>query len=133
MKRYNHSKKRDRILKIITDSQDHPSAEEIYGILRTDYPKVSLGTVYRNLAVLTEIGEVRKLDFLSKIVRFDARTEDHYHFICERCGSVYDLDLEVDCGLNERVLTTTGHQAHRHQLEFFGVCRRCAKPDRTSR
>lgn len=95
--------------------------------LREDFPKVSLGTVYRNLAVLEDQGAVRKLSFRSKIVRFDARTNDHYHFLCERCGRVYDLDLEVDYGLNELVERETGHHADHHQLAFYGVCERCAR------
>jgi Fur family peroxide stress response transcriptional regulator len=84
-----------------------------------------MGTVYRNLNVLIEQGLIKKIDFGSTFDRFDAKTEAHYHFICERCGSIIDLALPVDEALNERVNQTTRFQASRHRIEFFGLCDRC--------
>jgi Fe2+ or Zn2+ uptake regulation protein len=77
------------------------------------------------LSILIEQGLIRKIDFGSTFDRFDANIGPHYHFICERCGSISDLTLPIDEGLNERVNQNTRFQANRHRIEFFGVCDRC--------
>ena len=84
-----------------------------------------MGTVYRNLNILMDQGLVKKIDFGSTFDRFDANIGPHYHFICERCGSIIDLELPVDESLNQRVTQATPYDAHRHRIEFFGVCDRC--------
>jgi Fur family peroxide stress response transcriptional regulator len=83
--------------------------------------------VYRNLHVLVEQGLIRKIDFGSTFDRFDANVGPHYHFICERCGVIIDLDLPVDESLNERVNQTTSLAARSHRIEFFGICDHCQK------
>ena len=86
-----------------------------------------MGTVYRNVNILIEQNLIQKIDFGSTFDRFDARTSPHYHFICERCGSVSDLELPVDSELNKRVNETTNFTAIRHKIEFYGVCDRCSQ------
>ena len=86
---------------------------------------MSMGTVYRNLNILMDQGLIKKIDFGSTFDRFDANIGPHYHFICERCGSIIDLELPVEQSLNERVNRTTPYSVHRHRIEFFGVCDRC--------
>ena len=125
MKRYNRSRQRERILQIIERSDRHLSAEEIYEEARRDYPKISLGTVYRNLSVLAELGRIQRLQFAGDIDRFDRKTDEHYHFLCDRCGEIYDLPIPVDPELNERVNQVSQHRADRHQIEFIGVCAAC--------
>ena len=84
-----------------------------------------MGTVYRNLNILIEQGLVRKIDFGSTFDRFDANVGPHYHFICEKCGSISDLPLEVDPVLNDRVNRDTEFRARRHRIEFYGLCGGC--------
>ena len=93
--------------------------------MKDDFPNLSMGTVYRNLHILIEQGLVKRIDFGSTFDRFDANIDPHYHFVCERCGSIIDLELPVDDGLNERVNRATPLTAQRHRIEFFGVCDRC--------
>ena len=86
-----------------------------------------MGTVYRNVNILIQQNLIQKIDFGSTFDRFDARISPHYHFICERCGSVSDLELPVDGELNKRVNETTKFIANRHKIEFYGVCDRCSQ------
>ena len=103
----------------------HPTADWIYDQLRDEFPNLSMGTVYRNLSILIEQGLIKKIDFGSTFDRFDANIGPHYHFVCERCGSIIDLELPVDAGLNDRVNRSTRFHANRYRIEFFGVCDRC--------
>jgi len=86
-----------------------------------------MGTVYRNLTILAEQGLVKKIEFGSTFDRFDANVGPHYHFICDRCGSIIDLELPIDEELNERVVKTTPFTALRHKIEFYGICDSCAE------
>ena len=79
--------------------------------------------------ILIEQGLVRKIRFGSTFDRFDANVEPHYHFVCERCGSITDLELPVDDQLNNRVNTSTKFRARRHRIEFFGICDRCGNTE----
>ena len=86
------SKKRDAIREILLASYDHPSVEEIYRRLKPDIPDLSLGTVYRNLALFREEGKAMSVATVAGQERFDGRTHPHAHFICEKCGRVDDVD-----------------------------------------
>jgi Fur family peroxide stress response transcriptional regulator len=125
MKILRHSKQRDRILEILKGTTTHPTATWLYTILKDEIAGLSLGTVYRNLNILIEQGLVKKIDFGSTFDRFEARTEPHYHFICENCNAVIDLDVPVDHTLNKRIADQTGLIPHRHRIEFYGICKNC--------
>ena len=86
------SKKRDAIREILLASYDHPSVEEIYRRLKPDIPDLSLGTVYRNLALFREEGKAMSVATVAGQERFDGRTHPHAHFVCEKCGRVDDVD-----------------------------------------
>lgn len=83
--------------------------------------------MYRNLTILIEQGLVNRIDFGDAYDRFEAKTAAHYHFVCESCGSISDLGLPVDEGLDERVTRETPFVAFGHRIEFFGVCSDCRK------
>lgn len=72
-----------------------------------------------------EQGLIKKIDYGSTYDRFDANTGPHYHFICERCGAIIDLELPIDPSLDDRVNEATPYTARRHRIEFFGICDRC--------
>jgi Fur family peroxide stress response transcriptional regulator len=124
---YRKSRQRNRIMELLRTTGRHPSADWIYDQLKNEFPNLSMGTVYRNLSILIEQGAIRKIDFGSTFDRFDAKTEPHYHFICERCGAISDLALPVDDALNERVRRSTPFEVRRHRIEFYGICDQCAK------
>lgn len=90
---------------------------------------MSLGTVYRNLKVLAELGEVQVLDGPGGTKRYDACTDSHYHFVCERCGRIVDLDIELEADLDRLVAERTGFDVQRHTLEFRGVCGECRRSE----
>jgi Fur family peroxide stress response transcriptional regulator len=124
---YRRSALRERILELLKGTGNHPTANWLYDRLRREFPALSLGTVYRNLGILAEQGLINRLDYGSTFDRFDAKTVPHYHFICEKCGSVSDLEIPVDDTLNERVSAATSFTARRHDIEFYGLCARCSK------
>lgn len=86
-----------------------------------------MGTVYRNLNILIEQGLVKKIDFGSTYDRFEARTEPHYHFICENCNAIIDIDVPIDNTLNDKIAHETGLTPNSHRIEFFGICNNCKK------
>ena len=89
-----YSKQREALLNILRSTKDHPTANDIYIRMREQDPKISLGTVYRNLAQLTENGLILRIDTEHDSVHYDGFTHKHYHFICNECKSVIDLDTE---------------------------------------
>ena len=88
---------------------------------------MSMGTVYRNMNVLMEQGLIKKIEFGSTYDRFDANIGPHYHFICERCGAIVDLEVPVDRRIEERVEESTPYTVTRHRIEFYGICDQCRK------
>jgi Fur family peroxide stress response transcriptional regulator len=119
------SRQRERILELLQDTGVHPTADWLYNHLKEEFPNLSMGTVYRNLNILVEQGKVDRMDFGSTFDRFDARMGPHYHFICEQCGAIIDLELPIDDSLNRRVDELTPFQVKRHSIEFYGLCDRC--------
>lgn len=122
---YRKSKQRDEILRVLKSSDIHPTANWIYDQLKGKNPSLSLGTVYRNLGILVEQGLVDKLDFGSTFDRYEAAKKDHYHFVCEICGNVIDLDMPIKTELNTEVEDLVGFQTRNHRIEFFGICKKC--------
>lgn len=123
--KYRKSKQRDRILELLSCCDHHPTADWIYQQLKPEIPSLSLGTVYRNLAILREQGLVDKLDFGSSFDRFELKKHLHYHLVCEVCGAVMDLDIPVSRELDRLVPEQAGFQISHHRLEFFGRCSKC--------
>ncbi len=122
-----HSKKRDAILQCLCGTKEHPSADWVYARLKPEYPDLSLGTVYRNLAAFKQEGRIASLGTVNGMERFDFDTHPHAHFICSHCNAVIDVEgmtppeelaKEVNCGsVRECVLT------------FTGICNQCVAVD----
>ncbi len=125
MKTYRFSKQRKRILELLRSTNCHPTASWIYDQLKGEFPTLSLGTVYRNLRILQDQGEINHLDFGSTFDRFDGRVEPHYHFICERCGKVVDVMMPILKDLEFSSSSQVGGKVLRHRLELFGICQEC--------
>ena len=106
-------------------SGEHPAADWVYQKLIKEFPDLSMGTVYRNLKILVEQDLIKKIDFGSTFDRFDANITQHYHFICENCNAIFDLELPVDEELNKRVNKASPFTARRHRIEFYGTCNQC--------
>jgi Fe2+ or Zn2+ uptake regulation protein len=113
------------ILAVVQATDTHPTAERVHAAVRRQIPRVSLGTVYRNLRLLARHGLLAEIPG-GPTLRFDARVERHHHFTCSACGHIFDLDEPVDRRLDARVAARTGFRVSHHRIEFYGRCDRCA-------
>ncbi len=120
------TKQRKVILDELRKACSHPSADEVYEIVRKRLPRISLGTVYRNLEVLTEIGEIQTLELAGTLRRYDGNPEPHYHIRCVRCDLVEDASMEAIPNLEEKLTSQTGFKILGHRLEFLGLCGKCS-------
>lgn len=123
-----HSKQRDSIKAFLASRTDHPTADTIYMNIRQTNPNISLGTVYRNLALLTELGEIIKITTGDGADRFDGNTAPHHHFICTQCHRVYDLNgmRNIDTIMDAAQEAAPG-QIKGYVANFYGICEQCAK------
>lgn len=119
------TKQRRVILEELRRSRSHPTADELYEIVRRRLPSISLGTVYRNLEVLSEAGLIQTLDLSAKRKHFDGMTENHYHVRCLRCGRVDDVPGKPSRLIEEIADQLIDYTILSHKLEFLGVCPRC--------
>ena len=116
---------RQLVLSAVRARCDHPSADQIYlGVSAID-PRVSRGTVYRNLNVLADEGEVLHVKVPDGPDRFDRRLEMHCHIMCTRCGAVDDADIAYSAELDTQAAASTGYLVNRHRTVFEGLCPKC--------
>lgn len=120
-----YSRQREAIKKCLAGRTDHPTAETLCASIRDEFPNISLGTVYRNLSLLAELGEIRKISGCPGPDRFDARTEPHYHFMCRRCGGVADLEFHPEIDLDALASRSFHGQIEEHTIQFYGTCAEC--------
>lgn len=125
------TKQRRIILEELRKLKTHPTADELYGIVRERLPRISLGTVYRNLDVLFENGEVLKLEAAGNQKRFDGDVSPHSHVRCIRCGRLGDV-MQRTGGVDVEGYTAPGFEITHASIEFYGVCDDCAELERNS-
>lgn len=119
------TKQKRIILDVLRSVDSHPTAEWIYHEARKQIPGISLGTVYRNLNLLRDNGEIMELSYGSGQSHYDGTADNHYHFRCSDCGGIFDLDLPQLRTIEQKAGQKTGHRIEGHRLEFFGQCRYC--------
>ena len=122
---FRNSKQRNRILVLLQSTDTHPTADWLYQQLKDEFPNLSLGTVYRNLATLVEQDLVKKIHFGSTFDRFEANMRPHYHLICESCGKIFDIEMPIHNDLNKKAAELTSFTILHHKIEFFGLCEDC--------
>lgn len=120
------------ILEVVQGTDIHPTAEWVHRQVRRRLPRVSLGTVYRNLRLLVEEGLVQELPGasgrragMSRLARFDGNTSVHHHFTCSDCARIHDLTASVDPALDRQMTARSGFQISHHRIEFYGCCPAC--------
>lgn len=118
------SRQREEILRVLQATKEHPTAARLHAAVRERIPRLSLGTVYRNLEVLEEMGLVLHIRNGNAQDRFDGEVSPHYHFICDSCGAVSDLPTPYRQDLNE-IAAQPGFQIFGHRLDFHGLCPSC--------
>ena len=116
---------RQVILEVVKDLDIHPTADEVYSRVRQRIPRISLGTVYRNLEILTQSGMIRKLEVAGAQKRFDGKLGQHYHLRCMRCGRVDDAPGETLTSVERHVERKSEYEILGHRLEFIGLCPDC--------
>ena len=119
-------KKRDAIMDYLRQSKAHPSAETIYTDLKAQIPDLAMGTVYRNLTLFKENGEIQSVATVKGVERFDGNPAPHVHFICSECDAVIDLDdMQVPESLSQLAAQCCGGSVEGCQLTFTGLCKKC--------
>lgn len=131
MKTLKHSRQRECIKDCLMSRKDHPTAEMVYTSVREIFPNISLGTVYRNLTLLTEMGEIQKISGIGESERFDGNPERHYHFCCQDCGCVSDIDMYPLDHINIIAAQNFGGHITGHAVTFTGICESCLKESKT--
>ena len=116
---------RSLVFEAVNKLQCHATADEIYEAIVTEHPNVSRATVYRNLKLLSEIGYIRKIEIPGGADRFDHRCHDHCHVKCEKCGRVFDVDMEYITGLEKSIKDDRGFTFTGYDILFRGVCPDC--------
>jgi Fur family peroxide stress response transcriptional regulator len=106
---------------------DHPTAETVYTSIKDEFPNISLGTVYRNLSLLSDLGEIQKITVSGGADRFDGNPAPHYHFSCRKCGCVMDLQFSLDEDLDKLAGEHFPGIIESHRVLFTGVCQDCMK------
>lgn len=125
MKTIKYSRHREAIIKFLMTRKDHPTAEVIYNNIREEYPKISLGTVYRNLTLLADTGQIQRIPCRDSSDHFDGNAAIHPHFVCNECMQVIDLEMDSLNFLNTLASQNFDGIIETHQLIFYGVCSEC--------
>ena len=114
------------LLKIIAKSEGHPSADQIYELIKTDFPTTSLATIYNTLNLLKEMGEVIELNFDNLGSRYDGcKPYPHPHVICVECGQILDSEFMAMAAVSLETAQKTGYHITHYHLNFMGLCPKC--------
>lgn len=120
-----NSKQRETILKIVKESDDHPTADMVYNRARVLINNISLGTVYRNLNLLSEQGLIKKFKIVGDNERFDKTVIMHSHFVCKCCGKVVDIMEDSMKGFIDELSKKTDSLIERYEVSLLGTCSHC--------
>lgn len=121
--RYSHQ--RERIFRAVSERCDHPTANMVYEQLKLEMPRLSLGTVYRNLNQLADAGRLKKIPLADGSCRFDKTKAAHSHIVCDECGAVSDVHLPSFEALETAIATETGYELRSYDVVLRGVCKDC--------
>jgi Fur family ferric uptake transcriptional regulator len=119
------TKQRQIIIEELKKVTSHPTADQLYEMVRKRLPKISLSTVYRNLETLSGEGMVLKMDSAGTQKRFDGTVENHYHIRCSQCGRVDDVHMETIPEIEEIARRRSNYQSVSHIIDFTGICPDC--------
>ncbi len=126
------TRQRRAILEALAGMRTHPTAHEVHRMVRRRLPRISLGTVYRNLELLSERGLIGKLEAGGSRRRFDADVREHYHVRCLGCGRVADVSVRLPGSLEGKIRRASDYEIVGHRLEWVGLCPKCTRKRPTS-
>lgn len=121
------SRQRESIKEFLAHSTEHPTADTVYMHMKEIYPNISLGTVYRNLNLLSNTGEIIKISCGDDSDRYDCNTHPHNHFVCKECNGIQDLEMESIDHINVVANANFGGKIEGHVTYFYGLCEECLK------
>lgn len=125
---------RVHILRALLESTTHPTAEEVWGRVRSISPTTSLGTIYKTLDTLMEMGEVIQVESVDDRHHYDARRPlPHPHVVCTKCGKIEDVEIDGLDGMQSRASTASGYRIDEQRLTFYGICASCVATDKELR
>ncbi|HIX60264.1 MAG TPA: transcriptional repressor [Candidatus Blautia gallistercoris] len=127
MRALKYSRQRESIKKFVQSRYDHPTADTVYENIRLIYPNISLGTVYRNLSLLADLGELNRITTDGGADRFDGNTAPHNHFICRKCHKVIDLDMEAIDHIMDMAAKNFKGTIDSYTTYFHGLCEDCSE------
>lgn len=116
---------RSLVLEAVNNLSCHATADEVYNIIRQKHPHISRATVYRNLNLLSDLGEIRKLALPGGAYRFDHLDYDHYHARCTKCNKIVDIEMEFIDDLEKNIKNKIGFDLNGHDIIFKGICHEC--------
>ena len=128
-----YSRQRECIREYVRSCKEHPTADSIYGMMKEKFPNISLGTVYRNLSLLVELGEITKISIDNGPDRFDCNTKPHSHFICTHCHCIQDIEIpEIDCVV-EKASEDINGKISAHRTTLYGICKQCLEEEKSKK
>lgn len=116
---------RSLVLEAVKELRCHVTADEVFETIVKKYPNISRGTVYRNLNLLSDTGEIRKMEMPGEAIRFDHLCHEHYHAKCVKCGRIFDVEMEFIADLEKSIKDTHGFKISGHDIIFKGTCPEC--------
>ena len=120
-----YSRQRESIKEFLMTRTDHPTADIVYHQLRKMYPNISLGTVYRNLSLLTKLGKIQKITCDDHADHFDGELHQHAHFVCTSCGHLQDFPFQLEASSYEALHEKFDGSISEYSILFRGICSKC--------
>lgn len=123
-----YSRQREIVQNIIKKAHNHPTVDEVYAEVRKEDKNISLATVYRNLNLLVQCGEIKKLNFFDEENRFDPITKEHQHFVCNKCGKIIDINdnaFSKNTSIDKKIEKEYDISIDRRNVVLYGVCKNC--------
>jgi Fur family peroxide stress response transcriptional regulator len=124
---------RKGVLELLRSTNDHPTAAEIYRLVRRRRPGVAYATIYNSLNWLELRGFIRRVDFVDEAARYDPLVERHDHLVCDRCGTLRDVWLKLPTQMLKHAARGEGFRIERHRTEVFGLCSECVRANGAAR
>lgn len=116
---------RELVYRAVQKNRTHPTADDIFSIIHEEYPKVSRATVYRNLSVLAQMGKIKQIQIPAGADRYDFECKPHYHFCCQKCGKIFDMDIPIFPEIEEKIGSSSDFEITGYKLVFTGLCSEC--------
>ncbi len=127
-----YSKQRELVYAALKRSCLHPTADELYAMVKTEAPSISLATVYRNLNQIVSGGQAARISVPGSADRFDATNDGHLHMLCSRCGAVMDIPKTALPDICTHASRATGNRIEGYSILFYGLCAHCATASASS-